>query len=99
LDRWIAARGLSPATAAELLERADERRIWYRLLNSEDEAIVLRTITYLTDRRDGRAAQQINVTQFGVTITADEVAQARAIVRELRGDAPSPDSEATLLGA
>jgi hypothetical protein len=48
------------------------------------------------DRRDGRPAQQINVTQFGVSITADEVAKARAIVRELRGDAPTLDSQAIL---
>jgi hypothetical protein len=83
LDRWIAARGLKPATAAEILERADERAIWYKLLHSEDEAIVLRTIMYLTDRREGRPAQQINVTSLGVTINADEIAQARAIVREI----------------
>jgi len=58
---------------------------------------VLRTITYLTDRRDGRAAQQINVTQLGVTITADEIEQARAIVRELRRGVPSVDSAAPFL--
>lgn len=96
LEKWIAARGLKPATAAEILDRADERRIWYRLLNSDDDGIVLRTITYLTDRRDGRAAQQINVTQFGVTVTADEIAKARAIVRELRGNGPMLDSQALL---
>jgi hypothetical protein len=83
LDKWIAARGLKPATAAEILERADERRIWYRLLHSQDEGVVLRTITYLTDRRDGRAAQQINVTQVGATFSAAEIERARAIVREL----------------
>jgi len=88
VDKWIAARGLKPATAAEILERADERRIWYRLLHSEDEGIVLRTITYLTDRRDGRAAQQINVTQVGVTFTAEEIARARAVVRELAPTQP-----------
>jgi hypothetical protein len=85
LDRWIAARGLKPATAAEILERADERAIWYRLLHSEDEAIVLRTITYLTDRREGRPAQQINVTSLGVQVSASDIAQAKAVVRELVG--------------
>jgi hypothetical protein len=35
------------------------------------------------DRRDGRAAQQINVTQVGVTVSADDIARARAIVKEL----------------
>jgi hypothetical protein len=88
IDRWIAARGLKPATAAEILERADERRLWYRLLNSEDDGIVLRTITYLTDRRDGRPAQQINVTSFGLQVTTDEVAEARRVVQELMGPNP-----------
>jgi hypothetical protein len=83
VGRWIAARGLKPASAAEILERADERAIWYRLLHSEDEAIVLRPAMYLTDRREGRPAQQINVTSLGVTISANEIAQAKAIVREL----------------
>jgi hypothetical protein len=40
---------------------------------------------YLTDRRDGRPPQQINVTSLGVTVTADEISKARAIVRELMG--------------
>jgi hypothetical protein len=83
VDKWIAARGLKPATAAEILERADERRIWYRLLHSEDEGIVLRTITYLTDRRDGRPTQQLNVTSLSVQFTPEEIARARAVVREL----------------
>jgi hypothetical protein len=85
VDKWIAARGLKPASAAEILERADERRIWYRLLHSDDDAIVLRTAMYLTDRRDGRPAQQINVTSLGVTITADEIAKARSVVAEITG--------------
>jgi hypothetical protein len=88
VDKWIRARGLSPATAAEILERADERRVWYRLLHSEDEAIALRALMYLTDRRDGRPAQQINVTQVGMSFSAEEIARAREVVRELVGEAP-----------
>ena len=87
-DKWMAARGLKPATAAEILDRADERRIWYRLLHSEDENVVLRTIIYLTDRRDGRAAQQINITQVGLQFSAEDIARARAVVRELSPGAP-----------
>ncbi len=83
-EKWIKARGLSPATAAELLERADERRIWYRLLNSQDDSVTLRAITYLTDRRDGRPAQQINVTSTNTTFTVDDFERARSIVREIR---------------
>ena len=85
-ERWIRARGLSPATAAELLERADERRIWYRLLNSQDDSVTLRAIAYLTDRRDGRPAQQINLTHTTMEVTMEDVERARAIVREIRGE-------------
>lgn len=96
VEKWIAARGLNPATAAEILERADERGIWYRLLHSPDDAIVLRAVSYLTDRRDGRAAQQINVTSLGVTVSADDIAKARAVVRELVASTPqlpAPEAE------
>ena len=88
-DKWIKARGLSPATAAELLERADERRrSWYRLLNSEDDSVALRAVMYLTDRRDGKAAQQINVTSTSVTFSAEDLARAREIAREIRAGQP-----------
>src|SRR5580693_10456588 len=73
VEKWIAARGLKPATAAEILDRADERRIWYRLLHSDDDNVVLRTITYLTDRRDGRAAQQINITGAVAHFAPEEI--------------------------
>ena len=92
IDKWIAARGLKPASAAEILDRADERRIWYQLLNSDDEAIVLRALTYLTDRRDGRAAQQINLTQNAPHITAEEIERMRTVVRELQRPLALPDS-------
>jgi len=88
VEKWIAARGLKPATAAEILERADERRIWYRLLHSDDEGIVLRTITYLTDRRDGRAAQQINITGAVAHFSSEEIGRVRGLVRELSSAAP-----------
>ena len=88
VEKWIAARGLKPATAAEILERADERRIWYRLLHSDDENVVLRTITYLTDRRDGRAAQQINITGAVAHFAPEEIGRVRGLVRELSSGAP-----------
>jgi hypothetical protein len=88
IDKWIIARGLKPATAAELLDRADERRIWYRLLNSDDDAIALRALMYLTDRRDGRPAQQINITGAVAHFTPEEIERARAVARELVGTSP-----------
>lgn len=65
--------------------RADERRIWYRLLTSDDDRFVLDAMKFLVPMRDGRPAQQINVTQVGVAITPDEIAKARQIVREVLG--------------
>lgn len=50
--------------------------------------VVVVVRTSLDDRRDGRAAQQINVTQLGVTVTAENIAKARAIVRELMVSRP-----------
>jgi hypothetical protein len=50
--------------------------------------VVLRTIIYLTDRRDGRSAQQINITQIGVQFSLEEIARARAVIRELSPGAP-----------
>ncbi|MGH9499622.1 MAG: hypothetical protein ACRD3L_10825 [Terriglobales bacterium] len=100
VDKWVAARGLKPASAAEILDRADERRIWYRLLHSEDEGVVLRAVTYLTDRRDGRAAQQINVTSVGVQFSPEQIERARAVVRELMQpglEAHSPQATAPTL--
>ena len=79
----LAARGIKPATAAEILARADERRIWYRLLHSEDENIALRTIIYLTDRREGRPAQQINVTGGIMHVSPEDIERAREIAEQL----------------
>jgi hypothetical protein len=55
----------------------------YRLLHSEDESAVLRAIVYLTDRRDGRPTQQLNITGTVAHFSPEEIARARAVVREL----------------
>jgi hypothetical protein len=47
---------------------------------------VLDAMKFLTSMRDGRPAQQINLTAANITLTADDVARARAIVREIRGE-------------
>jgi len=49
---------------------------------------VLRTITYLTDRRDGRAAQQINITGAVAHFAPEEIGRVRALVRELSQGVP-----------
>jgi hypothetical protein len=86
VDKWMIARGIHPATAAEILSNVGERQLWYRVLNSEDDGVCLRALAYLTDKRDGRASQQINITSVGINMTTSEIESARAIVREIMGD-------------
>lgn len=91
---WAKARGLNPIYALEILGRYDEHRLWARALNSDDDRVMLQALVYLTDRRDGRPAQQINVTSQNISISVDDVERARAIVREIRaGSALNPRHE------
>lgn len=83
---WFKEHGLEPVTASEILAMAGERKLWYRMLSSPDDSIVLRGLMYLTDRRDGKPAQQINVTSQNITIAASDLERARAIVAEIRGE-------------
>lgn len=89
--RYLAARGISPLKAAEILAQvADERALWRKVLSTNDDRVLLQALMFLVSMRDGRPAQQINVSSIGVHITADEVAKAREIVRELMaGHSPS----------
>jgi hypothetical protein len=48
-----------------ILDKKREQEIWGKLLNSEDEAIVIKAIIYLTDKRDGKPAQAIEMTGEG----------------------------------
>ena len=46
-------------TAAMILSQIDENGVWRRHLTSEDSAISLKALVYLTDRRDGKAVEFI----------------------------------------
>lgn len=48
---------------------------------------------FLVSMRDGRPAQQINLTSLNLNVSAEDIAEARAIVRELRGSPQPVDSE------
>lgn len=86
--KWYAARGISPLMAGEILARvADERKVWSRILNSEDDRVVLQAMMYLMSMRDGKPAQSINVTSSNITLNAKDIESARAIIREIRGEA------------
>jgi hypothetical protein len=43
-----------------ILATVNEERIWQRLLRSRNDRIVLDTLKYLTDRRDGKPVQAVN---------------------------------------
>jgi hypothetical protein len=76
---------VGPLKANDVLLMIDERRQWRRLFKSEDDRIVLGALTFLVSMRDGRPAQQINLTSLNISISAEDIASARAIAAELRG--------------
>lgn len=47
---------------------------------------MLQALVYLMSMRDGKPAQQINVTSANINLNAADIAQARAIVAEIRGE-------------
>jgi hypothetical protein len=88
--RYLAARGVNPLMAGQILSQVvDERRVWQRIFNSEDDRVVLQAIQFLMSMRDGKPAQQINVTSTSLQLNQSDLERARAIVREIRGDIPS----------
>ena len=90
--RWFRARGISPLKAAEILAHvADERALWRRIFESPDDRIILDALKFLVSMRDGKPAQQINVTSQSVHLDIGDLEKARAIVREIRGDAIRPN--------
>jgi hypothetical protein len=76
--------------ASEILAHViDERSVWRRLLTSDDDRVVLSAMTFLVSMRDGRPTQQVNLTSLSVSVSADDIASARAIVAELRDQSPA----------
>ena len=84
LQVWMTARGVSPLTAAEVLANADERKKWHRILNSEDDRVLLQAMMFLVSMRDGKPAQNINVTSRNLNLNVKDVETARAIVAEIK---------------
>lgn len=58
-------KAVSKRTSVELLSQMDEVAIWKALLTCGDERIILKTMIYLTDRRDGKAVQAVDVNSAG----------------------------------
>lgn len=74
---------LDKVSAAQVLSLFDERKLWGRLLSSEDDRVVLDAVKFLVVMRDGKPVQQINVSSVNVSVTAEDIAKARAIAQSL----------------
>jgi hypothetical protein len=96
-QKYLAARGIRPALAGEILgSLVDERALWRRVLGSNDDRIVLDALKFLVSMRDGKPAQQINVTSQSISLNVDDLAKARAIVRELQSQVRTGEANASL---
>jgi hypothetical protein len=63
---------LRKATAEKVLASVDEVALWKVLLNHEEARVSLDALKYLTDRRDGKAAQSIDVNgEMRLTVVVD----------------------------
>jgi hypothetical protein len=81
--------------AAEILAHHDEPKLWSGLLNSRSEDVRFRTLSYLTDRRDGKPKQQVDVSGGLMhahtvyrdprlaNLSADELASLDSLTRKL----------------
>jgi hypothetical protein len=85
--RWFRARGINPLTAGEILAKVrDERKLWERVLDSDDDRVLLQALMFLVSMRDGKPAQSINVASTVLHLGPGDIDKARAIVAEIRGD-------------
>jgi hypothetical protein len=53
--------GVSPLTAAQILQRYDEREAWHWFLKHKNPAVRFKAWEYLTDRRDGKPKQAVDL--------------------------------------
>src|SRR3984893_277687 len=58
---YLKRLGIKAITAAELLAHVNEIDLWKGLLLNKSADIRLRTLSYLTDRRDGKPKQALEV--------------------------------------
>jgi hypothetical protein len=58
---YLKRLGIKAITAAEILAHVNEPELWQGLLNHKSPDVRLRTLQYLTDRRDGKAKQAVEV--------------------------------------
>lgn len=61
---------LKRLSAAQALEAIDETKSWRECLTAKDLRIRLDALKYLTDRRDGKAPQSVDMTSGGQPLAA-----------------------------
>src|ERR1700682_6255416 len=91
------ARALVTRSKGEaILETVNEERIWQRLLRSRNDRIVLDTLKYLTDRRDGKPVQAVNAKiGGGLENLADVLDAARKRVANCEAQEEEKESSAS----
>jgi hypothetical protein len=99
---YLKRLGIKAITAAEILAHHDEPELWKGLLTHKSPDVRLRTLQYLTDRRDGKAKQAVEVsggllhahTAYRdpklVALSAEELMALDALTKKLA--LPSPDT-------
>ena len=81
------ARAMVTRGKAEgILGTVKEEQIWRRLLRSRNDRIVLDTMKYLTDRRDGKPVQALSAEIGGGLDIATRVAERLRAARKRRAD-------------
>lgn len=81
--RQLLDRPLPNVRAHNVLDLVNEAQLWARLLGSDDERVVMNSLMYLTDRRDGKPTQNINMQSINVNISAEQIARARQLASEI----------------
>lgn len=87
------------STAATILDKINDSKAWmdcYKLAkDQQDVRGMVDILKYLTDRRDGRPSQQINLAGQPSHRSPEEIERARAVIREIRGANPpvAPNGE------
>jgi hypothetical protein len=75
---YLKKMGASPLTAAHLLAHVDELKLWEHLLHDKSSDVRMRALSYLTDRRDGRAKQSMDVSGgMNLNFLAERIETAR----------------------
>lgn len=81
--------GAMGGTSSKVMHALGDAEYWItvitKLEEQEDWQTLTKVVMFHQQMRDGRPAQQINITSQSITYSADEIARARAVARELMG--------------